>query len=53
MCGSGDLQFEPSTKCCTFLPELPNFLVGAMLADTDPAAAEGRASVIAWPAKLH
>jgi len=38
--------FEPTTKCCTFLPELHNFLVGQVLAgdDVDPA---GRASVIA------
>jgi hypothetical protein len=36
--------FDPHAKCCTYLPELPNFLVGGVLAD-DPAAVEGRASV--------
>jgi Fe-S-cluster containining protein len=34
--------FRPDTKCCTFHPRLPNYLVGAVLADDDPAAAEGR-----------
>ncbi len=35
-------QFKPDTKCCTFSPALPNFRVGAILADSDPAAARGR-----------
>ena len=34
--------FDPSTKCCTYLPTFPNFLVGRILADTSPAAAQGR-----------
>jgi len=38
--------FHADTKCCTYLPKLHNFLVGAVLADPDPAAAAGRASVI-------
>jgi hypothetical protein len=40
-------HFNPRTKCCTYLPELPNFLVGRILADTDthPAAVLGRKSV--------
>lgn len=37
--------FDPAIKCCTYLPELQNFLVGGVLADPDPAAAEGRATV--------
>jgi hypothetical protein len=39
--------FRADTKCCTYLPELHNFLVGGVLADTDdhPAAVAGRASV--------
>jgi hypothetical protein len=52
MCGSGvgaaapgQVRFDPRTKCCTYLPTLPNFLVGAVLADEDPAAAPGRRSV--------
>lgn len=27
--------FLPSTKCCTYFPELPNFLLGGLLADSD------------------
>jgi hypothetical protein len=38
-------SFNPETKCCTYAPELANFLVGQVLADDDPAAAAGRASV--------
>jgi hypothetical protein len=34
--------FRPDTKCCTYLPELPNFLVGAVLRDDD---ANGRESL--------
>jgi hypothetical protein len=29
--------FVPQVKCCQYLPELPNFLVGGILADGDPA----------------
>jgi len=39
------LYFHPDTKCCTYIPELPNFLVGRILTDEDPALAPGRASV--------
>jgi len=42
--GSG-FFFDPQTKCCTYIPELPNFLVGRILADRDPAAARGRATL--------
>ena len=35
--------FSPETKCCTHSPRLANFLVGGVLADPDPAMAEGRA----------
>lgn len=37
--------FKPDVKCCAFLPRLPNFLVGRILRDDDPAAAAGRRSV--------
>lgn len=37
--------FHPRVKCCTYLPALPNFLVGRILADTDPPGAAGRATV--------
>jgi hypothetical protein len=39
------LYFHPEVKCCTYVPALPNFLVGRILADDDPALAAGRASV--------
>jgi hypothetical protein len=34
--------FRPDTKCCTYHPRLPNYLVGAILADEAPEMAEGR-----------
>ncbi len=37
--------FDPVIKCCTYVPELYNFLVGRILADTDPQAQAGRATV--------
>ena len=37
--------FDPAIKCCTFVPDLPNFLVGRILNDADPAAQSGRASI--------
>jgi Fe-S-cluster containining protein len=46
MCEGGEHQavtFLPSTKCCTFSPQLPNYLAGALLADPDPALDTGRA----------
>jgi hypothetical protein len=43
--GSG-YAFDPRTKCCTYVPELPNFLVGRILCDTDPAFAKGRATLV-------
>ena len=38
-------MFNPQSKCCTYLPILPNYLVGMILADEDPAMAAGRATV--------
>lgn len=37
--------FDPRSKCCTYTPELPNFLVGRVLLDDDPASAKGRATL--------
>lgn len=37
--------FRPDTKCCTYYPRLPNYLVGALLADGDPRMAEGNRRV--------
>jgi hypothetical protein len=38
-------SFLPDIKCCGYTPFLPNFLVGRILRDDDPAAGGGRASV--------
>lgn len=44
--GTGHLvQFDPRSKCCTYVPILPNFLVGQILLDESPDNADGRASV--------
>ena len=37
--------FDSTTRCCTYLPSLPNFLVGPILADSDAGMAAGRRSV--------
>jgi hypothetical protein len=37
--------YNPQSKCCTYLPMLPNFLVGMILTDDDPSMAGGRATV--------
>ncbi len=47
--GNGaSLYYHPQAKCCTYIPELPNFLVGSILNDDDPAQAEGRAALAAY-----
>lgn len=43
----GGTFFNPQTKCCAYVPELPNYLVGRILADRDPDSAKGRATVLA------
>lgn len=37
-----DAVFHPNTKCCTFMPEIANFLAGAVLADASADVAAGR-----------
>ncbi len=37
--------FNPKTKCCTYMPDLHNFLIGRILLDEDPSFSKGRASV--------
>jgi len=37
--------FSPSTKCCTHYPELPNYLVGALLSSTDATHETGRCRI--------
>lgn len=34
--------FHPDTKCCTYYPTTPNFLVGGVFADPSPDLEEGR-----------
>ena len=41
--GSHSYYFDPNVKYCSFVPDLPNFLVGRILSDDDPAALPGRA----------
>ena len=52
MCHSGEsapnrqtVYFDPAVKCCTYTPELPNFLVGAILFNTDNAMVFGRNTI--------
>lgn len=40
-----DVVFDSGVKCCTYVPELHNFLVGRILSDEDPAMATGRSTV--------
>lgn len=37
--------YDPSTKCCSYMPVMWNFLTGAVLDDNSPEAAAGRRSV--------
>ncbi len=39
---SEDHLFNSSTKCCTYVPKIPNFLAGSIFLDHDPEAAKGR-----------
>jgi hypothetical protein len=39
------LQFRPELKCCTYHPQISNFLVGQILADASPEAAPGRDAI--------
>lgn len=43
---SREHYFSPAIKCCTYVPTLRNFLVGRILADSDPTSEAGRATVI-------
>lgn len=38
----GDDFFHPATKCCTFFPELPSFLVGLILTSDDSSLGWGQ-----------
>lgn len=39
------ITFNEAVKCCSFVPDLPNFSVGGILRDPDPALAPGRAAI--------
>jgi Fe-S-cluster containining protein len=55
MCGDAAgaaTAFRPDTKCCTYIPALPNFVVGAVLADESPEASHGRATLLARIARV-
>ncbi|MBN2431878.1 MAG: hypothetical protein JXQ27_10395 [Acidobacteria bacterium] len=41
----GTVYFSPVTRCCTYVPIIPNYLVGALLLDRRPENAPGRAVV--------
>lgn len=43
--GVGDLMYLAETKCCTYHPTIPNFIVGALLADSSIDHDEGRRRV--------
>ena len=39
--------FDRGSKCCTYTPTLANFMVGALLGDSAPSMATGRATLAA------
>jgi hypothetical protein len=39
-----EFVFDVATKCCTYIPELPNFLAGQILLDDDPQFARGKSA---------
>jgi hypothetical protein len=43
-----DSVFNSSTKCCTYIPKIPNFLAGRILADHVTDAAKGRQAFEAY-----
>ena len=53
MCADGEEPeesgafFSRETKCCTYIPTLPNYLVGRILSDDDQDFAKGRATLVA------
>jgi hypothetical protein len=42
---TGGITFDPGMKCCSYVPELANFMVGAVLNDATPEGEHGRVSV--------
>jgi hypothetical protein len=40
-----EIIFNPDTKCCTYYPHLPNFLVGRILKENDQESQRGKAAL--------
>jgi Fe-S-cluster containining protein len=40
-----EFYYLRETKCCTYYPNLPNYLVGALLSDTDLSSESGRTRI--------
>ena len=40
-----EFYYLKETKCCTYYPNLPNYLVGALLSDTDLSLESGRTQI--------
>ncbi len=49
----GSLHFDLGIKCCTYLPNIRNFLVGRILSDADPAGQPGRTTIEKRIAERH
>lgn len=45
--GPQTMFFKPNVKCCSYSPELANFLVGRILAEPDATAVPGRDKLVA------
>jgi Fe-S-cluster containining protein len=43
--GVSGVFFRQETKCCTYQPSVPNYLIGALLSDTRPELGEGQKRV--------
>lgn len=43
---SAGLYFDPKVRCCSYIPELPNFLIGRILLENDPKNVPGRDKLI-------
>jgi hypothetical protein len=37
----GEAYYTPQGKCCTYYPQIPNYLIGSLLSDTSEAMQEG------------
>jgi hypothetical protein len=39
-------SFDPDVKCCSYVPTLPNYLIGRILEDSRPRSVRGRKTVL-------